>query len=428
MSDTALPSSGAWSSTNETYGDGLDGGNAAKPGGGRAPGEPTSTTGAPAGAPRMNVGVDPTIDPLRALRDYLRTSSVSGGSGDDDNGAPALAPSHLSGNVEDMALAMHLMQASFSNAQAGTALAEIKNNSVKLKASQAEQNAHYKKAVESGREAEAKSGGVLGFFRKLFKATAALAGIVLSAIAVAATAGAAAPLLAFAVAGAIGATISLASEISQAAGGPPISLSAMLTKMGTALALACGASEEDAEKIGKVAGNSMGVLLAVIDPSILGELAGGIAALSGASPTVMGIITVVATLAAVALTMAGTNALLKGVEGGNKLVGVLAKMAGLKYGLMVTKGVAEGAGGIVGGTQGILVARSQFEVDTARADAKAASVQTMKLQKQMDDLLEEVRRLFERVEDSYSGATRMLGRASQSYQLLARNMGARMGA
>ena len=422
MSDTGWPPDGIRPPPSSGGADAMEGHGVAD----RAVASVFGTDGTPAGALGTTGSADWATDPLRAVRDYLRVCGLPG-EGDDDNGAPALAASTLSGNVVDLTLAMQMMQASFSNAQAATSMAEIKINTVKLKASQAEQNAHYKKSVESARDAESKSGGILGFFKKLFKMIAAVAGIVLSALAVAASGGAAGPLLAFAVVGLVSASIGLASEISQAAGGPPISVSGMLTKMGTALAKACGATDEDAEKIGKVVGNSIGAPLCLIDPSVLGELTGGIAALSGADPLVIGIVSVVGTLLAVGLSFA-VMPKFEGSETMNKIAAAAMKMTGLKQGLMVAKGLADGASGVVGGTQGVLVARSQWDADNARADAKASSVQTMKLQQQMDDLLDEVRKLFEQVEESYRGATQILSRASQSYQLLARNMGGRVGA
>ncbi|WP_347555960.1 type III secretion system translocon subunit SctE [Robbsia sp. KACC 23696] len=431
MSDTALPPDGIRPPLSGAMGDDPGGIAAAPPGTGRGAVDPNKGAATATGALGVGGGADQAIDPLRAVRDFLRASGLpdgAGGGGDDGNGAPALAPSLLTGNTEDLAIAMQLMQASFSNAQADTTMGDIKNNAVKLKASQAEQNANYKKSVESAREAEAQSGGILGFFKKLFKIVAAVAAVVLSALAVAATAGAAAPLLAFAVAGTVGAVIGLVSEISQLAGGPAISISGLLTKMGTALVKACGGSDKEAEQLGKVVGNGIGFLLGAVDPSVLGELVGGIAAVSGASPNVIAIVTVVATLATVVVTALATGAMFKGAESATKLAGTLAKMSGLKYGLTVTKGVAEGSSSVIAGTQGIIVAKHQLDADQARADAKASSVKTLKLQQQMDDLLDDIRKMFEDVEESYRGASQMLGRASQSYQLLARNMGGRVGA
>jgi hypothetical protein len=386
------------------------------------------------------LGMPDTVSRLDLSQGLGHLLGVRGGAGDvdDKNGAPALMPSTMTFDVADMAIRLRELQATIEEARTATNLTEIDINGVRLKASHTEQNANYKKSVDSARDAEAKSGGVLNFFKKLFKVVAAVAGLVLSALAAVATGGASAPLLAFAVLGVISASISMVSEISEWAGGPRISVSDLMSKMGTEIAKAFGATGDEAEKIGKVLGNAIGIAATlgaalVIDPSVLGAVAGGIADLAGASGTTIAIISAVATLACVIAQVGVSFKLASGAP--TEMMDKLGKMMGGSDKLILFKNVMSGsklgldavATGL-GAGQGVAVAFDRQDADLARADAKSAELRSMQIQTELDELIDGLKKIFMQMEEGVLTTLRMVGRASQTHTLLAQNRGTHVGA
>jgi transloator len=389
--------------------------------------------GSPAPTEAANTGATSSLDSVKLLQEMskmaasLQAQSPNGVSGvSNSNGAPAIDGVNLDFSPEDMAAALLVLQSKTQEAQLGTAREGLVTSKKKLEEKNQQAmdkiNDWIKKCEEAA--AKAKSAGIFGWITKIAGFLAAALAVVVAAVATAATGGAAAPLLALAVIGMVGATISLASQISQEAGGPPLELSSLMSKLCTKVLEACGVPKEDAEKWGGVMSGMAGMLSGAIlvDPAFAGQFAGGIAQIAGADATqaaiVAGVFTAVASIAITVVMIAAT-----GGAGAGAAIDGMAKtvMTAAKIGQAVA-GVTAGASAVAGGGLNISKAIDERDASKIQSDKKMIDAMIAKLQKQMEDDREEIKKVMQEMMDGMNIVSQMINSAGQSRSQITANL------
>lgn len=301
--------------------------------------------------------------------------------------------------------------------------------------------------IRKTKDADSNSGpgGVFGFMKRFGGPAAAVIGIIVSVAAIIATAGTITPLMVgFLALTVVASSVALAGQIAQEAGyDKPLDVSHWLAKgFTTMLTDEFGVSEEDAAHGGKLLSGAIPVL-ALLDPKILGNLAGGIAGFAGADETDLAIIegtfAVVATVAVMVLGM-GVSAgkvgkaadaaeeasrLAKGADGaadgaadgvaagaanaGN--AGKAARLEDLKksaqalgtQGRIVQGGMAlsNGTAAIGSGAIDAMKAGDQRDAAMAQADKQKIQATILLVQRQLD----EQRDIFRKLMDEMSNVT-----------------------
>ncbi|MCY1516875.1 Secretion system effector C (SseC) like family protein [compost metagenome] len=337
------------------------------------------------------------------------------------NGAPTLEPPAQSFSANDMIDLLRSIRSKSDAAQIASAkenLAAARTKMEKNNEAQLQKIQDYVKKCE-----EAASKGVLG---KIFGWIGKIAAVVFSAIAVAAlsvgavaTGGAAAPLLALAVMGLIGSTIALADQISKECGGPEISLSNLMTTVASKFLQACGVDEETAQRIGKVVAGVVGLAspaLLMIEPGLLGGLAGGIAELAGADQKTTMALTMAFAIAAAVTVGAVTIAASGGASAVSTTSRVLAAVG------QITQGTTQIAQGAVK----ISVAQTKREAEDIQADKKEMDAITRKLQAKMEEAQEEITKVIKQMEEGLRMVSQMINGAADSMSQITANIGKRM--
>ncbi len=211
------------------------------------------------------------------------------------NGAPQLGGITLNFSPDDLAAALVALQGKTQDAQLTTAKEGLITSSKKLEDQKQRSLDKIKDwtAKCKAADAKAKAGGILGWFKKIFTAVAAVFAVAVAAIATVVTGGAAAPLLALAVLGLASAITSIASDIDKAMGGKGfdhvlqwMDPGSLIGRGMAELAKALGASDEQASIVS--ATFAVATTLAIIVASVvLTGGAGASSALDGLSKTVM---------------------------------------------------------------------------------------------------------------------------------------------
>lgn len=347
------------------------------------------------------------------------------------NGAPKLQEMNINFSAEDLTATLVMLQSKTQDAQMRTASEGIKLNKDKLK-TQHEQN--MKKITEWADKVE--KAAKKSLVSKIFGWVTKVATVVASAIATVAltcatglTAGAAAPLLALAILGLVGSTMSLASAISQECGGPPLELSALSTMACKAFLGAVGVPKDKLDAAAQLMGGALAMGLVpgslVLDPAIMGNLTSGIALLGGASQATAAIIGASFTAAAgIAVAVAS------GFANVGKGVGDAAKsvMETVNVGAKVAQAVAQGTAAsatIVSGSLDIAASVDQRQADMAQVDRQKLSAMMVKLQAQMQEESEAIKKLVQQLQDSYSVATQMFAAANENRLQISHNIGQR---
>lgn len=343
------------------------------------------------------------LDPVATLRELTElaatlqslnttgTGTVVGGNAiTNSNGAPMIDGVAMNFSAEDMAAALLVLQGKTQEGQLATAKEGITTNQKKM----ADQNQRamdkindwIKKCEEQS--AKEKAGGVLGWFKRIFAAIAAAFAVVAAAIATVATGGAAAPLLALAVMGLASSIVSIASEIDKANGGKGfddvagwMDPASLIGKGMGELAKAFGATEEQAAIVSAV--SAVVATIAIMAASIV--LTGGAAAVDGVSKTTQLILTASRIGQAVA-------------------------------------GVATGATQAAKGGVDIAVAHDQRDATNIMADKKNIDAILAKLQKQMEDDREEIKKVLEQMMEGMNVVSQMINSAGQSRAQITANL------
>ncbi|MGY6268545.1 type III secretion system translocon subunit SctE [Achromobacter denitrificans] len=337
------------------------------------------------------------------------------------NGAPALEPPVQSFSANDMIDLLRSIRSKSDAAQIASAKENLSTARTKMEKNNEAQLQKIQDYVKKCEEAASK-----GFLGKIFSWIGKIAAVVFSAIAVVAlsagsvvSGGAAAPLLALAVMGLIGSTIALADQISKECGGPEISLSNLMTTVASKFLQACGVDEETAQRIGKVVAGLVGLAapaMLMIEPGLLGGMAGGIAELAGADEKTAMALTMAFAIAAAVTVGAVTIAASGGASALSTTSRVLAAVG------QATQGVTQIAQGVVS----ISVAQTKREAEDIQADKKEMDVITRKLQARMEEAQEEITKVIKQMEEGLRMVSQMINGAADSMSQITANIGKRM--
>jgi hypothetical protein len=366
-----------------------------------------------------------TIDSAKILEEMTKLAAAmqaqnpNGVSGiTNPSGAPEIGGVHIDFSPEDMAAALLVLQGKTQEAQLSTAREGLTTSKKKLEEKNAQAMTKINEWIKKCEDAAAKekAGGILGWITKIAGFVAAAFAVVAAAAATIATGGAAAPLLALAVIGLVGASLSLASQISQAAGGPALEVSTWMAKACTEIMKAVGVPADKAEAAGKMMSGMIGMMAGgiLIDPAFAGQLFGGFAELVGADATqaaiVAGTFTAVATIAVSAVMIIAT-----GGAGAGAAIDGIAKtvMTAAKIGQAVA-GVAGGATAVAAGGLNISKGIDERDASMAQADKKKIDAIIAKLQKQMEEDRDEIKKVMDEMMEGMNIVTQMIAGAAQS--------------
>ena len=436
-----------------------------------------TTGGVPAGGPdaaSLSTGLagltGTTTDKLmKELSDLVATlaSSKSAGTagGDavsDARGAPALAEPVKSYSQDDMVALLRSIRSKSQDGQLQAAKEGIETAKLAAQKNTEGQLKKIEEWVKKCEEANSKSslGKIFSWIGKIAAVIASVVAVAVAAVASVGSFGAGTPLLALAVVGLIGSTISLADQISQECGGPTISIGNLLTTMTSKFLEACGVDAETAGKIGKVmagvAAAAMPAML-LVEPGLAATFASGICELAGASPEVTGYVSMAVGIAAavtVGIVMAVASA---GASSGSAVTNAAAQTgstaataatkvattaaqttstittATMSTSAKVANGlvgagaqIASGATQIGGGIVTIQKAGIEKEGQKALADKKELAADMLKLQQQMEDGREEIKKVIQQIEDGLMSVTKMINDSADSMSQITANMGKRM--
>jgi len=341
------------------------------------------------------------LDPSQTLKELTNLTAVlqlaqpgmtgSGGNSiTNANGAPQIDGVTMNFSAEDMAAALLVLQGKTQEAQLATAKEGVTTNKKKMeeknKQAMDKINDWIKKCEDAA--SKQKAGGILGWFQKIFTAVAAVFAVVAAAVATAATGGAAAPLLALAVLGLATSIVSIASEVDKANGG---------------------------KGFDDVAG--------WMDPASLigkgfGELAKAFGADEQQAAIVSATFAVVATIALVAASVA--------------LTGGASAMSDMQKLVLTASRIGQAVAGIAGGvTQAakggvdIAVAYDEKQASLIQADKKGIDAILAKMQKQMEEDREEIKKVMDQMMEGMNIVSQMIASAGESRAQISANLSGR---
>ncbi|MFY0478481.1 type III secretion system translocon subunit SctE [Achromobacter marplatensis] len=264
---------------------------------------------------------------------------------------------------------------------------------------------------------------IFGWIAKVFAVIASAVFMVVAAGLTGLTGGLGAPVMALATMAMIGSTMALADQISKEFGGPEISLSNMLTTLVGKTLEACGVDPETATRIGKVVAGAVAILLPaalVVEPSILGDMATGIAELSGADAN-----TVALTGMIVGMVAALTVGIVSGVmSGGSTAVNTATKIT-LTI-VNVSNAVVQGSMGIGKGVNDLKVAGTQEDAELAKAANEKLIAFSIQLQAAMDEGLEQMKKILKSIDDAMVLVSQVINGQADSKSQIAANISSRV--
>ncbi|WP_292933881.1 type III secretion system translocon subunit SctE [Noviherbaspirillum sp.] len=376
-------------------------------------------------------GVDSTalLDELVVLTKRVDLDKGTGSSAD----APELDLPTLGFTTDDMAILLTALRSKTFEEQIKTGKDGLEIDRKKTEDINDRAMKKIQEWIDKSKDAleKDKAGGIFGWLTKIFSFIAAAICTALAAVATAVTGGAAAPLLAISVILLAGTTLSLASAISQECGGPALEPSAWLSDLMTKMLVSFGMDEEKAKSLGKILATvaatvvTGGAALAV-DPQLMGNLAGGIAELSGASKdTAMWLnmaFTIAMSLAlmVVATVMTGGAAVTQAVDKLSKFAAMAMKVG---RAMQAGSGIAAGTTQVGHGAMQIQAAEAQHLADKAMANKKELEALLLKLQKLMEEGREDLKKIMQAVEEMMSNCIRMLTTNSETHLQLIDNIG-----
>lgn len=353
----------------------------------------------------------------------------------DHLGAPRIDSPVQSFSSNDLTDLLRSMRSKSQDGQLRAAAQGIENAKIGAKANTDAQIAKVKEWIDKCKDAQSKGtlGSIFSWVGKIFAAVAAIAMVAVAAAATVATGGAAAPLLAVAVIGAVSATMSLASAISQEFGGPEISIGSLIQHtVGKLLTDVFGVDPKVAENISRVVGGVVGIatLAVLVEPSLMGNMAQGIALLSGADEKTAGYIGMAITMAAtiavgVAMVVATGGASVATTAGQVSTAVTVQTMKAVNTAISATSAVVSGGTQIAAGGLTISKAFSQEDAQKAIADKKELAATMIKLQKQMEEGREEMKKVLQQIDQSTQAVSKIIADTADSISQITENMGSR---
>ncbi|CDM23295.1 Type III secretion host injection protein YopB [Castellaniella defragrans 65Phen] len=394
-----------------------------------------STTGA---GGTNQVDLEKFYDEVLSLVRQQDGSGTPGGDNPlvDRNGAPRIDTPTEVFSASDMVDLLRSLRSKSDDAQLATAQKSLESARIKAEKNTEHQLEKIKEWIEKSKEAESKGalGKIFGWIGKIFAFVAAIAAVVAAAAATVATGGAAAPLLALAIVGAISATMTLASAISQECGGPEISINSLIQHtVGKFLTDVCGVDPKQAENICKIVGGALAIacpVMLAIEPSLLGNMAQSIALMAGADEKTAGYIGMALTIAAaigigiaMAVMTGGASAASTAAQVSNKVL--LSSIKTFNTVLASTNVAVSGSTQIAQGGLNISKAQSEEKAQKAMADKKDLEAMMLKLQKQMEEGREEMKKIIQQIEESTQLVSKMIAGTTDNMNQIAMNMGSR---
>lgn len=384
----------------------------------------------------------PSLDTARPVHDVsaqaLPPAGKSGGAQSpgaalisNANGAPAIGNVTVQFSAEDMAAVLLTLQGKTQDAQLRTAKEGLGVSRLKMEQQHKKSMEKIDQWIKKCESAASKSkiGKIFGWVSKI--ATFLASAIATAALAVATpfSAGATAPLLALSVISLVGSTMSLASAISQAAGGPSLEISSLMTKACSAFLKMVGVPEDKLEAASRVMAGAIGLAAGatiLADSQVLGNLAAGITQLSTNNETtamIMG--AVFSALAGIATAVFTTVA--TGGAGGAKAVSELTRSIpqAAKVAQHATGAIA-GASSLVSGGLNVAVSFDEHAAATAQVDRQKFAALIAKLQAQMEEDHEEIKKVVQQIQEGYSVVSQMIASAGQSRSQITANLGRAM--
>lgn len=318
------------------------------------------------------------------------------------NGAPKLGDITINFSADDFAAALVTLQGKTQDAQLTTAKEGLKANNKKVEDQRQRSLDKIKEWADKCKaaDAKAKSGAILGWFKKIATVVAAVFATAVATIATFATGGAAAPLLALAVLGMAAAITGLASDISKATGGK-----------------GCDGA------------------LQWMDPgSLVGKLASFLAkevfhasdAQAGIAATVFSIATTACIMVASILLTGGSNIASSIAKMTERLTSIMSKA--IKFTMDLSK-VATPVAGIVTGLTD--VAQGGFKIAGAYDTRAASNLQAdkvkidailAKLQQQMEEGRDDIKKVMDEIMEGMSIVSQMIAAAGASRSQITSNM------
>lgn len=371
--------------------------------------------------------MDEILGEMAAAAATMSDTRPSGGS----NGAaglPTLPEATRAFSSDEMVDLLRSLREKSQDGQLKAAQHGLESKRVQSEKNTEKQLDKIKEWIEKCEDAKSKSvlGKIFGWIGKIFALIAAVVAVAVLAAATVATGGAAAPLLAMAAIGLVGATISMADQISQECGGPKISIGNLMTQMVGKLLMACGVPEEKAMSIGKMVGGICGLacpVMLLVEPSLLSDFGVGIAELAGADEKTknaiglsLGIAATVMGAAVMIVAGAGAGAVSSTVSGAVKVTTQLVQAAGM---------IVAGSMQVGQGITNIQVAKFREDADKAIADKKDLAATMLKLQQQMQEDREEIKKVLQQIEDGIQAVTQMINGSADSMAQVTANLGRR---
>ena len=376
------------------------------------------------------------------------TIGTQAGSGAAGGATPPSLPAPLMEfSAEDMALILTSLKNKTSEIQLSNAKEGLNISKKKMDDLNANAMDKIKTMIAAAEKAAkmAKAGGIMNWLGKIGGFLGAVLGVVIAAAVTAASGGAAAPLLVLAVAGLVGASFSLAGQISTSLGGPPLDLASLaktvvskiLSAVADGIASAKGLKGEalDAfkEKIQKYVGAIAQVIAGVVfsnaalaDPALAGNMFGGLATIFGADEAKAAIVAASFT-AAVSVAVAGVTLALAiatgGAAAGSAVSGVMNAITAVGQVAQAGMAVAQGALAVTQGAVGMAKSVEENKGSIAIADKKVISALIVKLQKDMEDGKDEIKKVIDEIMESITLVSQMINSGAQNRAQIISNMG-----
>ena len=337
------------------------------------------------------------------------------------NGAPTLDGVLINFSAEDLAATLLVLQGKTQEAQLATAKEGLQISRDKMKALHEKNIKKLDEVIKKCESAASKSklGKIFGWVAKVAAFVAAGVALALTV----ASGGAAAPLLALAIVGMVGSAMSMASSISQELGGPPLELGSLATMASKAFLGAVGVPADKLEAAAKLMGGALAVGLApgslLIDNQLLSNVATGIAELGGANAATTAYLGMAVALAT-GVAVIAVNIATGGGSGISKLTDLVKNVPNaLHTGAKLTQGAMT----VAEGTTQILSTADQFKADQAQVDRQKFSALLVKLQAQMEEDQEQIKKVVQEIQDGYTAVSQMIAAAGESRAQISANIG-----
>ena len=390
---------------------------------------PTATSG---DAQTTAASVRP-LDTAAMLGDLGKTGAAASSAAaliSNANGAPSIGNVAINFSAEDLTAALLVLQGKTQDAQLRTAKEGLGVSRLKMEENHKKSMEKIDTWIKKSESAAAKSklSGIFGWIGKIAAFLASAIATVALAVATPFTAGATAPLLALAVIGLVGSTMSLASAVSQAAGGPALEISSLMTKVCTAFLKAVGVPEDKLEAASRVMAGAIGLVTGAVlaDSQLLGNMVSSIAQLSISDQNKAAIIgAIFSTLACVALTVV-TSVATAGTGTANSIADISNTIPqAAKFAQHAASAAAAGSSMATAGL-GIGVSIDEHAAASAQIDRKQFSALLAKLQAQMEEDQEQIKKVVQEMQDGLSMVSQMIAAAGESRTQIAANLGRSM--